>query len=144
MNKTRLIEPTGSVVSSPSLEVLKELLLKGNRYWEKGSGDIGLEFQSGQTLRSMTLICRERMGTYVEYMAGRDDYDTQLCIGDEQCGQANEVWVGGEKHHLPACAFVSNEIAERAISCFLSTGLPDDTLTWKRRSEIDWPDIEDD
>jgi len=145
MVRVELTGPDGHPIFQPSDEAVVGLLRKGDQYWESGSGAMGIDVvvSTSGAKRTMIVIARKALGVHLELYGeeGARDYLLSVKAGEEE--RAVAVWVGGEKHYLPASTFIPEPEAEEAILEFVRTGEASNASLWKRRSEVWWPDTED-
>lgn len=131
--------------SNPSRERLKTLVLETDEdYWQRGSGELALQFNEGGRQIDLILTLEEWHGIHLQYVPAPGDCDWYVAINDEASEESVSVYIGGQKHQMPAYMFVPRQDAWRAVEQFLEDGSRTKDLKWARLSELGWPyDIDD-
>lgn len=141
-----LILPDGTVIYDSTDSDVYALLDTTQNDWERGSGDAMVSFANQKTKVNLIIIKSSDNRYYLEYIDKSEKiYDPNVSIREAQnSGKLVSVIVGGEEHVLPDVCFLERVDAHTAIHQFMLSGELSNKLTWKRRSEIAWPLVEDD
>jgi hypothetical protein len=129
--------PTGDPVENPSTDFIKDIIFNKNAdYWEKGSGDSGIEIEGLD--EQLVFFYDEPYGFFImrhpdylvpvanEVSGGipKEPYDEEIKI------EVVEHRVGGEPMKVPSCCYVSRDKAFEIISVFINTEQIPENINW--------------
>ena len=131
-NAITFIEPNGLDVTNPEPNLIEEAIYnKGDKYWQSNAGDAAFWFdEDDQRKADLVVVSKEPYGFRLEYQSYVNDADYVLIDGDNSSETIIAI-VGGNETSFPRNQFVPKDTAWSAISHFMKTGEPLESLRWQ-------------
>jgi hypothetical protein len=126
--------PIGSTQQNPPLEYMEELILhRWKGYWNKGSGDAILRFQSASGTTEMLILSHQKSGGFYLRYIDRNG-DEWLSLADPT--KLKEVTIVCDNWNASVGLILPKKQAWIAIKHFCETGQRTDAIPWIRPADI--------
>jgi hypothetical protein len=125
-------------IENPSLQtVIEKLDTTDPAFWDRGSGDAGLEGEFAFGVARLVIIGKNPHGFFLQHTRVAGDADYVAVSGDDY-SITTKVVVGGEPWVIPIAFFVDSFAMKAAVRHFVETGERLADLKWVKIWEQDW------
>jgi hypothetical protein len=130
--------PDGKSIVDPTPDEIIEMLdTTKPSFWERGSGDVGIERKTESDFERLVIIGKEPHGFYIQH-SDSNPSDPYIAIEGEDYSIRTKVIVGGEPWIIPVAFFVDSKGLRAAIGEFCETGKREVNLKWVKLWKQDW------